>query len=149
MGRNKNLYMITSGPGQLAVLDVLWLFPTVPWVGLQCVIVLYPEYSRVKSGTVGQRVNSDIRLHTVKIQMRRLIKSRLIRSFTVCLVNLIFIPIIQKLKKQCRCPNLADCPNLPDFSLTCFFRNHCKRDSLHSGSQALRPQSYSHFGYEE
>ena len=32
--------------------------------------------NRVKSGNFGQRVNSDIRLQTVKIQMRRLIKSR-------------------------------------------------------------------------
>ena len=52
--------------------------------------------TRVKSGNFGQRVNSDICLQTVNIQMRRLIKSRLIRIFTVCLVNLIFIPIIQK-----------------------------------------------------
>ena len=41
----------------------------------------------------------------------------LIRIFTVCLVNLIFIPIIQKGKKQGRCPNLDDCLNLPDFTL--------------------------------
>ena len=68
---------------------------------------------REKSGSFGQQVNSDIRLQTVKIQMRRLLMSRLIRIFTVCLVNLIFIPIIQKCKKPGRCPNLADCPNLP------------------------------------
>ena len=43
--------------------------------------------------------------------------SRLIRIFTVSLVILIFIPIIQKRKKQGRCPNLDDCPNLPDFTL--------------------------------
>ena len=68
--------------------------------------------TRVKSGNFGQRVNSDIGLQTVKIQT-----SRLIRIFIVCLLNLIFIPIIQKYKKQARCPNLADCPNLPDFPL--------------------------------
>ena len=43
--------------------------------------------------------------------------SRLIRIFTVWIINLIFIPILQKWKKQGRCPNLADCPNLPDFAL--------------------------------
>ena len=43
--------------------------------------------------------------------------SPLIRIFTVCLVNLIFIPIVQKWKKQGLCPNLDDCPNLPDFTL--------------------------------
>ena len=50
-----------------------------------------------KLGKFGQRINSDIHIkQAVKILMRRLIKSRLIRSFTVCLVNLIFIQIIQK-----------------------------------------------------
>ena len=41
--------------------------------------------SRVKSGNLGQQVNSDIHLQTVKIQMRRLLMSRLNRNFTVCL----------------------------------------------------------------
>ena len=45
---------------------------------------------RVKSGNFGQPVNSDIHLQTVEIQM-----IRLIRIFTVYLVNLIFIPIIE------------------------------------------------------
>ena len=46
--------------------------------------------SRIKSGNFGHQVNSDIRLQTVKIQMRRLLMSCLIRIFTVCLVNLFF-----------------------------------------------------------
>ena len=50
--------------------------------------------SRVKSGKFEQQVNSDTRLHTVEIQMRRLLMSRLIRISTVCLVNIFFIPII-------------------------------------------------------
>ena len=45
------------------------------------------EISRVKSGKFGHQVNSDTRLQTVEIQMRRLLMSRLIRIFTVCLVN--------------------------------------------------------------
>ena len=73
--------------------------------------------TRVKSGNFGQRVNSDIRLQTVKIQMRRLIKSHLIRIFAICLVNLIFVPLIKKKKKKGRCPNLFDCPNIPDFAV--------------------------------
>ena len=40
---------------------------------------------RVKSGKFGHQVNSDTRLQTVEIQMRRLIRSRLIRIFTVLL----------------------------------------------------------------
>ena len=50
---------------------------------------------RVKSGNFGHQVNSDIHKQTVEIQMRRLLLSRLIRIFTVCLVNLFFIPIIK------------------------------------------------------
>ena len=50
---------------------------------------------RVKSGKFGHQVNSDTHLQTVEIQMRRLLMSRLIRIFTVCLVNLVFIPIIE------------------------------------------------------
>ena len=42
-------------------------------------VVTARDTVRVKSGNFGQRVNSDIRLQTVKIQMIRLIKSRLIR----------------------------------------------------------------------
>ena len=45
---------------------------------------------RVKSGNFGHQVNSDIHLQTVEIQMRRLLMSRLIRIFTVCLVTIYF-----------------------------------------------------------
>ena len=48
------------------------------------------QLARVKSGNFGHPVNSDIHLQTVEIQMRRLLMSRLIRIFTVCLVNLLF-----------------------------------------------------------
>ena len=29
----------------LVTVSVLWLFLTVPWVGLQCVIVVYPDHT--------------------------------------------------------------------------------------------------------
>ena len=48
-------------------------------------------FVRVKSGKFGHQVNSDTHLKT----MRRLLTSRLIRIFTVCLVNFIFIPIFE------------------------------------------------------
>ena len=48
------------------------------------------KVSRVKSGNFGHRVNSDIHLQTVEIQIRRLLMSCLIWIFTVCLVNLVF-----------------------------------------------------------
>ena len=41
----------------------------------------------------------------------------LIRISTVCLVSLFFIPIINIRNKQGRCPNLADCTNLTDYTL--------------------------------
>ena len=44
-------------------------------------------YTCVKSGNFGHQVNSDIYLQTVEIQLRRLLMSRLINIFTVCLVN--------------------------------------------------------------
>ena len=50
---------------------------------------------RVKAGKFGHQVDSDTLLQTVKIQMRRLLMSRLIRIFTVCLDNLFFIPIFE------------------------------------------------------
>ena len=48
---------------------------------------------RVKSGNFGHQVNSE---QTVKIQMKWLLMSRLIRIFTVCLV--IFFIFIQEMK---------------------------------------------------
>ena len=50
---------------------------------------------KVKSGKFGHQVNSDTHLQTVEIQMRRLLMSRLIRIFTVYLVNLFFLPITE------------------------------------------------------
>ena len=50
---------------------------------------------RVKSGKFRHQVNSDTHLQTVEIQMRRLLMSRLIRIFTVCLVILFCIPITE------------------------------------------------------
>ena len=76
---------------------------------------------RVKSGNFGHQVNSDTYLQTVLIQMRRLLMSHLIRIFTVCLVNLFIIPIFEIWSKQGRCPKLAVCPNIPDFTLTLMF----------------------------
>ena len=48
------------------------------------------SFNMVKSGKFGHQVNSDTRLQTVEIQMRRLI-----RIFAVCLDIVFFIPIIE------------------------------------------------------
>ena len=31
----------------IVTLNVLWLFLTVPWVGLQCVIVVFPDHTHL------------------------------------------------------------------------------------------------------
>ena len=64
--------------------------------------------SRIMSGNFGHQVNSDIHLQIVEIQMRRLLMSHLIRTFTVCLVNSFFISIIKISNKQGHCLNLPD-----------------------------------------
>ena len=32
----------------IVTMYVLWLFLTVPWVGLQCVIVVFPDHTRLR-----------------------------------------------------------------------------------------------------
>ena len=34
----------------IVYVNVLWLFLTVPWVGLQCVIVVFPDHTRLPYG---------------------------------------------------------------------------------------------------
>ena len=81
------------------------------------VIPIFNPCIRVKSGKFWHQVNSDTHLQAVEIKMRRLLMSRLIRISIVCSVNLFFIPIIELWNKQGGCPNLAVCPNIPDFTL--------------------------------
>ena len=69
---------------------------------------------RVKSGNFGHQVNSDTHLQTVEIQMRRL---RLIRIFTVCLVNLFCYSNNLSMKQTRSLSVFTWCPKLPDFSL--------------------------------
>ena len=51
-------------------------------------VIEFLRFDRVKSGNFEHQVNSDIHFQTVEIQMRRLLMSRLIRIFTVCLHSL-------------------------------------------------------------
>ena len=91
----------------------LWQTDLRSWRSVEPVI-------RVKSGKFGHQVISDTHLQTVSIQMRRLLMSRLIRIFTVCLVNWFSIPIFELWNKQGRCPNLAVCLKIPDFTLVVY-----------------------------
>ena len=36
----------------LVTVNIMWLFLTVPWVGLQCVIVVLPDHTHLLFGTV-------------------------------------------------------------------------------------------------
>ena len=36
----------------IITINVLWLFATVPWVGLQCVIVLFSDRTHLLFGTI-------------------------------------------------------------------------------------------------
>ena len=68
--------------------------------------------------------------------------SRLIRIFTVCLVNLLLIPIIKISYKQGRCPNLADRPNLPDFVLMLLSKEEGKDQESIKSSSAPDPEHH-------
>ena len=35
--------------GCLVTVNILWLFLTVPWVGMQCVIVVFPDHTHLLS----------------------------------------------------------------------------------------------------
>ena len=35
----------------IVTINVLWLFLTVPWVGLQCVIVVFPDHTHLHCGS--------------------------------------------------------------------------------------------------
>ena len=39
----------------LVTVNVLWLFLTVPWVGLQCVIVVFPDHTHLFFYTIFKR----------------------------------------------------------------------------------------------
>ena len=66
---------------------------------------------RVKSGKFGHTIaNTGSPDETAPYEP-------LTRIFTVCLVNLFFIPIIELWNKQGGCPNLAVSRNIPDFTL--------------------------------
>ena len=34
----------------IVTIKIMWLFLTVPWVGLQCVIVVFPDYTYLRFG---------------------------------------------------------------------------------------------------
>ena len=50
----------------IVTINVLWLFLTVPWVGLQCVIVVFPDHTHLlfnlDSATITTLVRYLIRL---------------------------------------------------------------------------------------
>ena len=46
--RNRKLVILLLVSDRcLVTVNVLWLFLTVPWVGLQCVIVVFPDHTHL------------------------------------------------------------------------------------------------------
>ena len=43
----KEVVLLLLSYGCLAAVNVLWLFLTAPWVGLQCVIVVFPYHTHL------------------------------------------------------------------------------------------------------
>ena len=43
----------------IVTLNILWLFLTVPWVGLQCMIVVFPDHTHLLFNKVSARVQSQ------------------------------------------------------------------------------------------
>ena len=43
-------------------INLLWLFLTVPWVGLQCVIVVFPGHTHLLSDVWANSVNPETRV---------------------------------------------------------------------------------------
>ena len=100
------MFCVSDPPSPSAIFIHLRLYPLLRlWTYLSCLFGRCPLHSeriyelanllshRVKSGKFGHQVNSDTHLQTVEIHIRRLLMSRLIRIFTICFVNLFFIPI--------------------------------------------------------
>ena len=46
--------------GCLVTVNIIWLFLTVPWVGLKCAVVVFPDHTRLLFGCVDGGV-----LHTI------------------------------------------------------------------------------------
>ena len=44
----------------IVTINVLWLFLTVPWLGLQCVIVVFPDHTHLPFLSVDNKVVHDI-----------------------------------------------------------------------------------------
>ena len=44
----------------IVTINVLWLFLTVPWVGLQCVTVVFPDHTHLFFGANEIKLNSTI-----------------------------------------------------------------------------------------
>ena len=44
----------------IVTINVLWLFLTVPWLGLQCVIVVFPDHTHLPFLSVDNKVVNDI-----------------------------------------------------------------------------------------
>ena len=47
MGKRQFVALLELSSWCLVTVNVVWLFLTVPWVGLQCVIVVFPDHTHL------------------------------------------------------------------------------------------------------
>ena len=50
--------------GYLVTVNIIWLFLTVPWVGLKCAVVVFPDHTRLLFGCVDASRDGGV-LHTI------------------------------------------------------------------------------------
>ena len=46
-GKREMIVLLLLSYGCLVTVNVLWLFLTLPWVGLRCVIVVFPDHTHL------------------------------------------------------------------------------------------------------
>ena len=54
--KNELVPLLYLSYGYLVTVNVVWLFHTVPWVGLQCVIVVFPDQTHFLSSLKSSRM---------------------------------------------------------------------------------------------
>ena len=60
----------------LVTVSVLWFFLIVPWVGLQCMIVVFPDHTHLLFGTMVCRFQQRVRtVNIVNVQCQIYLKS--------------------------------------------------------------------------
>ena len=49
----------------IVTINVMWLFLAVPWVGLQCVIVVFPDHTHLLFISITMRTHDIVRIKNI------------------------------------------------------------------------------------